>query len=74
MSLFPASPDRLGPDIERLERLFEEADETGDEHLTEWEQDFLESLSDRVAEYGDRTRISERQWEVVERIEGKLGI
>lgn len=72
MALF--RDDSLGPDILRIERLFDEAEQNGDELLTDWEQGFLESLSDRIEQYGDRTRISEKQWAIIERIEGKLGL
>jgi hypothetical protein len=73
MPIFRDISSSLGADILRLERVFEEAEDNPDE-LTEWEQEFLESLSERIEQYGDRTRISVKQWAVIERIEGKLGI
>lgn len=34
----------------------------------EWEQDFVESLAERWTKYGRRTRVSEKQWRVIDRI------
>ena len=40
--------------------------------LNDWETEFIDSIRDRVKDYGDKARISEKQWEVLERIEAKL--
>lgn len=40
--------------------------------LTEWEQNFLISLEERYNEWGDRTRISDKQWVILDRIYDKV--
>lgn len=40
--------------------------------LTNWEEDFLSDLRERVLIHQENTRVSERQWEVLQRIEGKV--
>lgn len=39
--------------------------------LSQWEQDFVDDLTDRRERQGDRMRISERQEETLERISEK---
>lgn len=72
MSLFPKHPDELdAKEFERVAEILADAEENGDE-LTEWEQGFCEDLRERFVQYGKRTRISERQMEIVDRIGNKL--
>jgi hypothetical protein len=40
--------------------------------LTAFETDFLESIEERLAQYGTRLRVSAKQWAVIKRIEGKV--
>lgn len=40
----------------------------GTDDLTDWESDFVQSISDRIGERKDTARLSERQVEMVERI------
>lgn len=40
--------------------------------LTEWEQGFLTSTEERYQEYGERVRISVKQWGVLDRIYDKV--
>lgn len=40
--------------------------------LTDWEASFCDDMRERVLQYGDRTRVSDRQWEVLQRIAGKM--
>lgn len=48
------------------------------EKLSEWEQSFLagddqyKGLADKFTEFGESTRLSPKQWAIVERIHGKL--
>lgn len=43
-----------------------------DDRLTDWECEFLDTLRDRVAQYGVDVFVSDRQWEVIERLRVKL--
>jgi hypothetical protein len=43
-----------------------------DADLTKWEHDFMQDTADRFEQYGSRTRVSEKQWEILDRIWGKL--
>ena len=36
--------------------------------LNEWEHEFIKSLSERYEEYGERTKLSAKQREILERI------
>ena len=56
-------------EIERVEALLRMYEIGGD--VTIWEDEFLADLEERYAEYGKRTRISPRQWEIIERLEEK---
>lgn len=40
--------------------------------LSEWEQEFVSQQIDRLAKYGRRMRLSEKQWAVIERIGEKV--
>lgn len=42
--------------------------------LSSWENDFIDSISERVEEFGQDVFMSDKQWNVIERIEKKLGI
>ena len=42
------------------------------EVLTEWEQDFVDDTNDRFVTYGSRIFMSDKQWNVIDRIEQKL--
>ena len=54
-----------------LERIQSEVDKVwGD--LTPWEQKFIEDLIERFRKWGDRTRISAKQWEIITRISEKI--
>ena len=70
MALFPEDPDMLGDDIDRVGAIFADAEETT--RLSQWEEEFIDSLRERVLQYGRRTMISDKQWEILERIEDKL--
>jgi ligand-binding SRPBCC domain-containing protein len=57
-----------------LDRLSEQVAMGIIDGLTSWEQDFLEDNMDRYDTYGDRTRLSDSQWEHLHRIAEKLGV
>jgi hypothetical protein len=40
--------------------------------LSQWEEEFLSDMRDRVVLYGADTRVSDAQWKVLHRIEGKV--
>lgn len=40
--------------------------------LNEWENDFVSDLVDKLDDYGTDIRISPKQQEILDRIEGKL--
>lgn len=41
---------------------------------TPWEQKFMDDQCERYEEYGENTRFSEKQWEIVRRIGHKYGV
>lgn len=40
--------------------------------LSNWEQEFLDSMRDRVERYGVNVLVSDKQWAVIERIQAKI--
>lgn len=40
--------------------------------LSDWERGFIADFQTRVDQYGDNTRVSSRQWEILDRIRDKL--
>ena len=40
--------------------------------LSQWEEEFLSDLRGRVLLYKENTNISDKQWQVIRRIEGKI--
>lgn len=40
--------------------------------LTPWDQEFIDSLSDRLGKYGRDTFLTPRQWEQLNRLQEKL--
>ena len=71
MSLFPAHPDELGKDFARVDEILKSAVENGNQ-LTDWENEFVYDLVERLDTHGAKTRISEKQMEIIDRINGKL--
>lgn len=71
MSLFPQHPDELGDEFNEVNTVLRSAVENGD-MLSGWENDFVSDLIERVEQYGERTRISEKQQEIIDRIRDKL--
>ena len=72
MSLFPEHPDELTPDeLADIKSMLQDVDTHGDK-LTDWEADFCDSIAQKIEQYGERTFLSERQMEIVERIQRKL--
>jgi hypothetical protein len=57
---------------ESLNYIFERVKAGGDSSLTPWEISFVKDLEERYDRWQTNLRVSERQWSVIERIEGKL--
>jgi hypothetical protein len=57
-------------ELARVEDILSEAEHTN--VLTQFEEEFCDSLRERHAAYGAKTRISDRMWEIIGRIEEKL--
>ena len=62
--------EKLGDEHDRVVELLHDAESTT--RLSDWENEFLDSLRDRVVRYGADTVVSEKQWAVLKRIEAKL--
>lgn len=71
VSIFPRHPDELGDEYDEIDGILKSAVENGD-MLSDWENGFVSDLVDRVEQYGKRTRISEKQREIIDRINEKL--
>lgn len=68
----PQEHDILSDDeLERIEGVLRDAEDS--DVLTQWEEEFVDDLRDRLAEYGTRTRVSAAMWSVIDRIGEKLG-
>lgn len=72
MSLLPDNPDHIGDEIERIQEILADAEGPDGMNLSSWELNFLSDLEQRVEQYGRRTFISDKQMEVLDRIEAKL--
>jgi hypothetical protein len=57
-------------DRNNLEELLADAETCA--RLSNWERQFLDDIRDRFAEYGTRIKLSEKQLDVLERIENKV--
>ncbi len=42
------------------------------QRLTQWERDFVADFTKRLEEWGPRITVSPRQWDVFERLSGKV--
>lgn len=71
MSMFPSHPDELGKEFARVDGVLKDAVENGD-MLTDWENEFVCDLVERLDQFGAKTRISEKQMEIIDRIKTKL--
>jgi hypothetical protein len=58
-------------EMRRLNEIIDEADHPRSV-LNNWEEEFVDDIRERLAEYGEKTRISGPMWEILNRIEGKL--
>ena len=64
---------RVGLDVidereaKRLDWILAKA-QTTTEDLTEWEECFVNDMTDRLEKYGRSLTVSEKQWDVLERI------
>lgn len=67
----PQDHDTLGEgELDRIKEICADAESSA--RLNGWETEFIDSIRDRVTEYGARARISAKQWDIIERIEQKL--
>lgn len=67
----PQDHDTLDEDdLTRIKEICADAESSA--RLNDWETEFIDSIRDRVTEYGARARISAKQWDIIERIEQKL--
>jgi hypothetical protein len=57
---------------ETLEFIFEKMTKGDDEVMTAWERSFMDDQKERYEKYGASTRFSDRQWQVILRIEKSL--
>lgn len=70
MTMFSHDDELDDEELSRIEEILRDAETST--QLTPWEDEFCDSLRDRVAIYGARTRISDKQMEIIDRIERKL--
>lgn len=54
-----------------LKKIEAEVDKSWDD-LTQWEKTFIEDILSRFKMYGQKTLISPKQWDIVERIFDKV--
>lgn len=63
--------DEIGQEeCDRIQAIMDEADACAD--LSAWETEFCQSIGERLATYGERSFISEKQLAAIARIERKL--
>ena len=56
--------------LSRLTEILRDAESCA--RLTQWEEEFLADMRGRVLIHGSGTRVSDPQWAVLTRIEGKV--
>jgi hypothetical protein len=57
-----------------LDLIAEERNMGEEADLTDWEIEFIDDNLDRYDDYGERTKFTERQWEIIHKIAGKLNV
>lgn len=60
-----------GNDLTKLDKILSAAVEE-ENKLSEWENGFIRDTVERREKYGDGTRVSDKQWVILNRIQGKL--
>lgn len=68
VKLVAAPPMQAGDPRAEAGPIGELLDQIDDKKLNKWEQEFVGSLRERYEEYGERTKLSEKQREILERI------
>lgn len=58
--------------FEEVEKIILAAMDDENGVLSEWEHDFVKSTSDRMAKYDEKTTFTEKQLEIIKRINDKL--
>ena len=71
VSLFPSHPDELGEDFDDVREMLVLA-QTYFDMLTDWESNFVDDMMEKIERFGYRTRVSEKQMEIIERIHAKV--
>ena len=72
VSMFPLHPDELtSEELADIKSMLQDVDIFGDK-LTAWEQEFCDSIAEKIEQYGERTFLNARQMEIVDRIQRKL--
>ena len=63
-------------ETDHIELVLNAFNEFGDDcdEITDWERSFMEDQVKRYEQYGSRTRFSEKQMAIMERVYGKLPI
>lgn len=59
-------------DVFKLEQVITAAKDNFDE-LSEWEQGFMVSTEERYQLYGANSRVSDKQWTILDRIYSNVG-
>lgn len=60
-------------EIYKLQLIFTGIEEQGATcDITDWERSFMADMQERFNEYRERTRISDKQWAIIDRIYDKV--
>ena len=63
-------PPMTEKEYKRIDWILSKA-QIGSSELTEWEIGFVDDMTNQLEKYGLQMRVSDRQWDVLERIAGK---
>ena len=58
-------------EFKQMQKIEAEVDKSWDD-LSSWEQTFIEDILSRFEMYGQKTLISKKQWDIIERISEKI--
>lgn len=67
-------PDQFSEKRQEIADLDKLLSKLQDCDLKEWDQDFVDDMTDRVAKFEGRTHVSGSQWEQLERMRRQYGI
>lgn len=57
--------------LKTVQDILSEAQDNMD-NLTEWEQQFVDDMTEKLEEFGEDLVVSDKQWEILNRIEMKV--